>query len=243
MRPVFRHACLLALLACTLIPGSAGAAAVTLYDGALGGTPSTQGMLFQGTGGSQSFAAGLTTLDTSLTSAAQAGYTAKLGRLPVLNRVKGFTLRFTVQLDAESHAGSDKNGDGVDDRAGFSVIALASDGHGVELGFWPDQVWAQAGGAPGDGPQFTHAEGAPLNTTLQRAYALTIRGERYELRAGDTLVLAGPLRNYSSFGAPYNLPSFVFLGDDTTSAAAVVRIASVAASTTEATIWLPLVIR
>jgi len=52
-------------------------------------------------------------------------------------------LSFTVQVVEEYHADSDKDGDGVGDRAGFSVIALSSDAQGIEVGFWKDQIWAQ----------------------------------------------------------------------------------------------------
>ena len=99
------------------------------------------------------------------------------------------------------------------DRAGVSVIALSSDLMGVELGFWGDRIWAQSG------PSFTKAEEGLFNTTSAlTSYTLQFTGTTYSLTANGVPLLTGPLRNYSSFGAPYNIPNFIFFGDDTTSA-------------------------
>jgi hypothetical protein len=204
----------------------------------LGGTPDTQGMIFQSLGGSHSVANGVTTLDTSLIKSFQAGYSPKPGIVPSLDRTQGFTLQFTIQLTNENHSNTN-------DRAGFSVIMLASDQQGIELGFWPDRIWAQAGGGSGDGPLFTQAESATLDTTITRSYALEVSGTTYTLRNGNALVLSGPLRNYSSSGVPYNVPNFAFFGDDTTSASAVVRISSIAllANSQQYHAMLPLILR
>lgn len=233
------------LLFCVLATTPAMAQGITLYDGAQGGTPDSQSMVFQGIGGSQSAANGRTTLDTSLNKGFQAGYSPKPGVVPSLDRANGFRLQFTIQLISENHSSSDKNGDGIDDRAGFSVIALASDRSGIELGFWPDRIWAQADGTGSAGPLFTQAEGALLDTTITRTYDLEVYGTTYTLRSGNTIVLSGPLRDYSSSGAPYTLPNFIFLGDDTTSAAAVVQIHSIVLlpMSQQYRVGLPLVIR
>jgi hypothetical protein len=226
------------MVICLLSTTPAIAQGITLYDGMQGGTPDTQLMIFQGVGGSQNAANGVTTLDTALLKGFQAGYSPKPGIVPSLDRIQGFTLQFTIQLTSENHSNSN-------DRAGFSVIVLASDQQGIELGFWPDRIWAQAGGGNGDGPLFTQAEGATLDTTITRSYTLEVSGATYTLRSGNTLVLNGPLRNYSSFGVPYNVPNFVFFGDDTTSASAIVRISSIAllANSQQYHAVLPLVIR
>lgn len=233
-------ACL--LLLCGAIPQRANAATRALYDGALGGTPDTQGMLFQGLGATQSAASGITTLDSSAANLAQAGYSPSIGSQVTLERTQGYTLRFRVAIASETHAGSDRNADGIDDRAGFSVIVLSSDLQGVELGFWPDRVWAQADEQDGAGRLFTQAEHAALDTSLLRDYQLTVRGDTYQLTSGATSILSGRLRNYSSFGFPYTQASFIFLGDDTTSARAVVRIGQVGVSTYDQQVSLPLVI-
>jgi hypothetical protein len=143
---------------------------IILYDAALGGTPDTQGHLAYraspDAAATQTFADGVTTLDTTARQADAAGYFADPRAIPALDRAAGYALSFSVQLVAERHIDSDKDGDGVGDRAGFSVIALSSDTQGIELGFWPDQVWAQEQGAtePPAGTLFTHAESAPFDT-------------------------------------------------------------------------------
>lgn len=64
---------------------------------------------------------------------------------------------------------------------------------------------------------------------------MTIRGDRYELRADWLPLLEGPLRDYSSFGAPYDIPDVVFLGDDTSRGAARAELARVEACAGDAT--------
>ena len=83
-----RHWCGICLLAALIVAlltwpsAPATAATTTLYDGALGGTPDTQGFLYltdplpPQSSASQSFANGATTL-TSLTNSDKAGYFAK----------------------------------------------------------------------------------------------------------------------------------------------------------------------
>jgi hypothetical protein len=216
---------LLALIAgLAASPGApAAAATVTLYDGALGTMPDAQGFFyltnpFPPQSAAQSFANGATTL-TSLTNSDKAGYFGKSAQIPQLDRAAGYTVRFSAQVVAEAHTSQH--------RAGFSVIVLSSDLRGVELGFWEGEIWAQDDGAN----LFRHAEGAAFDTTAAlAAYDLTIVGDSYTL-AGGGAILSGPLRDYSSFGWPYNTPNFVFLGDDTTSAGAQIRLALVAIET------------
>src|SRR5438046_1464383 len=146
-------------------------ASIILYDAALGGTPDTQGKLTyrdaRAAAATQSFADGCTTLDTMINQQDSAGYIADPRAIAALGRQNGYMLHFTVQVAEEYHADSDKDGDGVGDRAGFSVIALSSDTRGIELGFWPDEIWAQEDGAaePPAGTLFTRAEHAAFDTT------------------------------------------------------------------------------
>src|SRR5688572_2245247 len=120
---------------------------VVLYDGALGGTPETQGRIAYRTSPSaiarQTFEDGATTLDTTRALRDAAGYMVDGRSIPALDRALGYTLSFTVHIVEEAHGESDKDGDGMGDRAGFSVIVLSNDLQGIELGFWPDQIWAQ----------------------------------------------------------------------------------------------------
>ena len=232
------------------LPGRAAGETV-LYDGSLAtGTPDTQGLAYFGLGATQSFASGATTLITSQQKSGQAGYTAR-APLPMLDRTAGYVVRFTVQVVSEDHAGSDKNGDMLADRAGFSVIMLSSDQVGIELGFWPDQIWAQEDGAaqppPNTNTLFTHAEGGTFDTTSALvAYELHIQGDSYTLSSAGGTIVSGRLRNYSAFGAPYTNPNFLFLGDNTTSASATIRLSAVSialdATASQHMVLLPLVL-
>jgi Domain of unknown function (DUF4347) len=164
---------------------------------------------------------------------------------PVLDRTKGYTFNFKVQLNSETTRtpGANKDGEGLDDRAGFSVILLSSDKKGIELGFWSDRIWAQEDGTTQKDPSleptssnpfrtfFTQAEGTAFNTTVATDYNLTIVGDTYTLSSvGGNTILSGRLRDYSAFKPqklsvvtppnPYNLANFVFLGDNTPQAGA-----------------------
>ena len=204
---------------------AADAQAVVLYDGSLNTLPAAQGWRyvsnpFSGSSATQAASGGAVTLDTTAVGTEQAGYFSQfpvLGShpaMPTLDRTAGFTIRFDARIVSESHQSLN--------RAGFSVIALASDSQGLELGFWPGEVWAQT-----DSPLFTHGEGAAWNTAAMHRYELAMRGSQYALYADGSRILQGSLRNYSSFGFPYNLSSFLFFGDDTSSASASMQVASI----------------
>lgn len=211
---------------------------VILYDAALGGTPDAQGKLaFRASPEAravQTFADGAAILDTMAQQRDSAGYFGNPKELPTLDRRRGYALHFVVQLVEEFHGDSDKDGDGQGDRAGFSVIALSNDTRGIELGFWPDEVWAQEDGAaePPGGRLFTRAEHAAFDTASRLvAYTLAIRGDAYELSSEGGAILRGRLRDYTTFEGPvnpYRTPNFLFLGDDTSSARAKIRLAHVA---------------
>ncbi len=192
-----------------------------LYDGALGTPPAAQHMVFGSepnppAGASELFIPGAVELATITVPNDKAGYAGLPTAMPNLDRQAGFTLRFTLQILAEQHE--------EPDRAGFSVLLIANDGYGIELGFWADEIWAQA-----TEPQpFSHGEGVPTDTTVRRTYTLTVLGDTYSLTADATPLLSGPLRTYSSFGQPYAQVNFVFLGDNTTSAGATIRLFDVA---------------
>jgi hypothetical protein len=219
---------------------------VALYDGAQGGTPETQGMLYQSfaVSATQTFSESATLLDTSGRLADYAGFVANPALTPALDRTSGYTLTFHLELLAEQHNNAD--------RAGFSLIALSSDTRGIELAFWSDQVWVQDDGdaEPPSGTLFTHAEGSPFDTTAPITYTLAIHGDSYSLAAGGAPILNGALRDYSAFVGPidpYETPNFIFVGDDTSSAGARARLAALLVSTTVACpqnpIFLPLVMR
>lgn len=206
-----------------------------LYDGALGTAPGSQGFtFFPGTAG-QVVGSGGVTLTTI--NAQQDGYSRIV---PTLNLTNGFSLRFSAQILSEDHTTSgtaDKNGDGIGDRAGFSVIAISSDGqNGLEVAFWEDEIWVQEDGAaqppPNTNTLFTHGEGVTFDTKSNLVdYELVMSDTLYSLLANGTEILSGTLRNYSAFSGfpnPYVIPNYVFFGDDTSSAAATVYLTNIA---------------
>jgi hypothetical protein len=125
---------------------------------------------------------------------------------------------FTIQVEAESHQNTN--------RAGFSIIVLSDDAMGVELAFWENEIWAQ--GDDNTGGLFKHGEGTIFaTTTTLTEYQLSILADTYTLTANAQPILTGPVRDYRGFEGfpdPYETPTFLFLGDDTTSAQARVRI-------------------
>jgi hypothetical protein len=190
-----------------------------LYDGALGTLPADQEWLYFAARGlaEQHHTGSATRLLTSADNLESAGY-ARQTPGP-LNRNPGFNVALRLRLNSESHSRQD--------RAGFSLIVLAEDRWGIELGFWTNLVFAQSAD-----PLFTHAEEASFNSTTQfHEFVLSLTGTNYTLFANRLPLLSGPVRNYTAFtGFPdvYETPDFIFLGDNTTSASADVEIAEVA---------------
>lgn len=134
---------------------------------------------------------------------------------PNLDRNQGFELAFNVAINSESSKAN---------RAGFSVIVIAQDGKGIELGFKlgknSDRIFAQ-------GEKFTEAEDTSkmtLDLTAPTDYVLKIQGDEYTLWMNESEILSGKLRVYqfnplkSSPKLPFNpyeTPNFLFFGDDT----------------------------
>ena len=88
------------------------------------------------------------------------------------------------------------------------------------------------------GGLFTHGEGIIFNTTSLANYQITISADTYILIANGTPILNGLLRDYTSFEGfpdPYQTPNFLFIGDNTTSAGARIRLGYVSVTGTEAT--------
>jgi hypothetical protein len=114
-------------------------------------------------------------------------------------------------------------------RAGFVALVLGNNRRGIELGFWLNEIWAQEGGVD---DLFTHAEGAAHDATAALTeYALAIQGDNYTLSAAGSPILSGPLRPPPAFTGPidpYETPNFLFLGDNTRSAAANTELAYIA---------------
>jgi hypothetical protein len=213
--------CTTALACCLLCLSFAPAWAApqkTLYDGAKGTPPGSQGWIFFATGGAETKpqGTGVTTFSTTANRAFQGGYSLVLSS--PLDRSRGYTLGFDIQIQAETHVSPD--------RAGVSVIVLGHDKKGLELGFWPSEVWAQT-----DKPLFRHGEGAKLDTTARLThYELRVQGSSYHLLADGKPVLTGPVRDYTAFNgpiSPYQTPDFLFFGDDTHAASGAFRLSRV----------------
>ena len=213
---------------------ASGEKTLILYDAKSGVTPDTKMMsFFDFPPGDiiQTYEKGSTVLDTTTAgNGTYAGWIANetntLG-FPSLNRAAGFQLDFTIQVENESHTN--------DKRAGFSVIILGEDARGVELAFWENEIWAQnddaTGGlfTPGEGIRFATTTG-PIN------YQIIVINDSYTLTANGASILTGLLRDYSKFEGfpdPYQSPNFIFLGDDTTSAQARIRLSYVSVAGTE----------
>ena len=177
------------------------------------------------------YADGVTVMDTSTAGGdTYAGWVSNGSAtpgFPILDRSTGFQVNFALQLESESHSSNH--------RSGFSVIILAEHAKGVELGFWLNEIWAQ--GDELTGGLFRHAEGVAFATNAGLTdYQITILGDTYTLTANAQPILTGPLRDYSAFDGfpdPYSTPNFLFLGDDTTSAQARVRLSFVSVTGTE----------
>ncbi len=196
-------------------------ALVVLYDGS--GLPASQPWLsFAALGGvsQQTSVAGGVNLQTDL--AVSAGYSnyllpniPKNAAFPSLNSNLGFELAFTLSVNTENHTSTD--------RAGFSAIILGSDRKGIELGFWTNEIWAQA-----STPLFQHAEGVAIDTTSRRDYRVQITNNSYTLFDGANALLTGSTRDYTAFGSfPYTQANFLFLGDDTSRGAADITLGRV----------------
>lgn len=222
-----------------------GAGAQVLFDAALGTAPSAQGWPFIANSGNsvtETVFANYTTVDSLSPITDQGGYFSEdpiLGILthpdmPTIDRSVGYQIRFDVRVNAETHVlgpPGDDDGDGLEDRAGFSVIAISEDLEGIEIGFWENRVWAQDDDLVLPGNLFTQAEGSALDTTAEiLRYDLRVFDDSYQLIPGGGVapVIAGRLRNYTNFAGgldPYEIPNFLFLGDDTTRAEAQFDIA------------------
>ncbi len=212
-------------LGLSLLASAAFSQAALLYDATSGMLPDSWGWAYGSTGGEvKSVSGGALNVSTLATPAIQMGYGITS---PVSLSPGGVQIRFEMALDAEDHspASADKNGDGLADRAGFSLIAIGSDQIGVELGFWGNEIWAQQ-----DSPLFIHSptlERAAYSTSAMTVYDLFFSGGTYTLQANGSTILTGSRKDYSAFAGfpdPYETPNFLFFGDNTSSASAAYRL-------------------
>ncbi len=238
------------LAALALVAAPLGARAANLYDGALNTAPETQGYLTYGPSAAPAFytlGTNNVTFDTTPTAANKQGWSNYKANLSgplnaafptTLDSAVGFDVLLSMKMLSESHSSTD--------RAGISLIALDKNHKGVEIAFWADQVWAQQDGAT----LFTHStdplstenstgfnpSNDPTSASHEWAYDLHLGPGGYTLSADGAPLLQGPIKDYSAFaGTPnvYALPNFIFLGDDTTSAAGSAEFSALAVSVPE----------
>ncbi|MEB3214023.1 MAG: pre-peptidase C-terminal domain-containing protein [Leptolyngbyaceae bacterium] len=155
-------------------------------------------------------------------------YTASIddvnASFPVLNASLGYTLSFTVSIDAET---SSQN------RAGFSILAVNSDGtSSIELGFTNSDIFAQS-------TTFTRAETftpTTFNMSDRVRYDLYVADTGYQLFANSSPVLSGSLRTYDFDPMtsdpplplnPYRTPNLLFLGDNSDFSSATFTLGNV----------------
>jgi hypothetical protein len=213
-----------------LLAAATSAEATMLYNGAAGTAPESQGHLtYQSNpigGATKTTSAGKTTIDTTSNLATQAGFAnysvfgtaVSAAGTAALDRSTGYKVIFDARVISESHTGT--NGP---NRAGLSLTIVGSDLRGIELGFWTDQVWAQEGGTTS---LFTKAESANFDTTVAvTRYEVSVQGNNYSVTANGNPLLSGPLRDYTAFpnptfpiADPYELPNYLAVSDNTTSA-------------------------
>ena len=197
---------------------------VVLYDAASGAIPDKSLMpftAFPSDATSLTYSDGMTVLDTTISGTdTLAGWVSSLATtpgFPTLDPVAGVQFNFSLQIESESHANNR--------RAGFSVIMLDKDAKGIELAFWENEIWVQSDDKTGG--MFKHGEEIAFDTTSLMDYQLTFAGDTYTLTANSEILLSGPLRDYRAFEGfpdPYETPNFIFLGDDTTSSQARIRL-------------------
>ena len=214
-----------------------------LYNGTLGTLPQAQGFLafadLLPNTAEQTLVAGGVTLNTTpqnIVGRRYAGYsnystvgTPANANFPVLDRTTGFSLSFNVAITQENSVSPD--------RAGFSFITISNDLQGIELGFNNNLIFAQQ-----DNPLFTRGENIAFNTTQATNYTVRVLGNNYTLLANGTPILTGALRNYTASDPatsqpplpidPYELPNFLFFGDNTDQAQAITTISSIAVNRT-----------
>jgi Ca2+-binding RTX toxin-like protein len=138
---------------------------------------------------------------------------------PVLDRTKGYQFSFSGKVLSESRDSgtgvnnSDKNNDGKDDRAGFTVTLISNDLRGIELQFWTDRIWARTDGLtqvdrslqPEDSPLdnnrrlFTQSEYVAINNSdREHQYDVSIQGSSYTVYVDGVAQLSGRIRDYTA---------------------------------------------
>lgn len=234
-------------------------ASTLLYDG--NGLPEAQGWLIPGAIQSNGFPTSLSgtvvpggvEVDSDANGAEYAGYsnynpltnTFVNPNFPTLDSDSSYSIFFNAMLDNDPNTFSDPDDNS---RAAFSITAIGTDNRGIEIGFDSNQIFAQS-------PEFMQvaAETQSFDTSSNTDYQLSVLGNTYQLLAntgsGFSPVINGSLREYNfnplvsqpplGIFNPYEIPNFLFFGDNTGQAYGTftlgeVRVETATASTPEA---------
>ena len=76
-------------------------------------------------------------------------------------------------------------------------------------------------------PLHEHGAGVAIDTTQTRDYQVRILGDDYTLSDGSSTLLSGSVQDYMLANVPYTLPSYLFLGDNTSRGGADVVLGAV----------------
>jgi MprA protease rhombosortase-interaction domain-containing protein len=216
-----------------MLASAAGAQTTYLYQGSGTQTPQSQGWLSEfAPGVTPVSSGGTTTFDSTSSASLEGGYSndTVLGSpvnaaFPSLNPNKGFSVSLDVEINSESHGNNDN-------RAGFDWIVLGSDNKGVELDFWDTNIWAQQYNTSNSTFTKSATEDVDAQNTLNfdstfstqsaiNDYVLSVQGTNYYLTDNGSLILDGQTHDYTASGMePYTLANYIFIGDDTSEAAA-----------------------
>lgn len=195
------------------------ASKTNLYDASLGTHPDGQGWLFVSNLFDESETVrftenGLHSFNTLADISEQSGYFGiNHPGIDLLMKEQGLNLIFDLQI-------IDENSLSVN-RGGFSIILLTDDLLGLELVFKKDSIWVYTS-------DFLIGEVQPVNTASDLSeYSISITEGEYEIFIDGILQLNGPLRDYSGFGPPYNIPNFIFFGDNTSSAGVHIHLSQI----------------
>ena len=135
---------------------------------------------------------------------------------------------------------SDDNGDGLVDRAGFSLTLIGDDLKGIELAFSNSSIWAQTptewngiAGLQNNEFFIQGSERIDFDTSSFNDYSISISGDQYSVSANGSLLFSGASKDYTGWsGTPdvYNQPNLIFFGDNTTDSSSTWRVSEMTLS-------------
>lgn len=162
-----------------------------------------------------------------------------------LDRLLGFRVSIDLAVEFESNDGTDLDGDGAGDAAGFSLAVISSDILGIGIQFWGDRVWATEPVVDEETGETLLVQGEGIGQPTAsmaslRRYDIEVKGGVYRVRADGATLLTGPLRDYSGFGGVptpfgtlnnFDKPNSITFGDATRVSRSRVQIGDVTSET------------